>query len=389
MFLTYIKGTGMMVGMILGAGIFGLPYVFSVAGLFWGLVHFFVTLPLLLFLSYLYGEVSYYTKGRHRFTGYAEIYLGKSAKIVSFITTVGSYYGSLLVYGILGGLFVSNFFKGQDYFWFAVAFFVIGGMLTYIKLSKIAEINFFLTVPLFGFIAYLMAVAIPYIDVSNFYSNLNFSASGDWFLPYGVWLFALGGFAAIPNTRDAIDGAPVKTFKKIILISVLFSAIAYLMFIFTVWGSGNSETTQDALSGVAKILGNKAFLAGSMMGFLAVFTSFLSLAVDTRNIYRFDFGISKPVAWLLTVIPPLALFLFGVDDFVRTIGIVGALGLGTAGTIVILMHRGFVDKINSGATDILDLPPPGQEIKKNTPLVWIAFVGILVGAVYELYKIFI
>ena len=45
----YIKGIGMMTGLIIGAGVFALPYAFAQAGVFWGTVHLVVSL----FIVYL------------------------------------------------------------------------------------------------------------------------------------------------------------------------------------------------------------------------------------------------------------------------------------------------------------------------------------------------
>ena len=101
----YIKGIGMMAGLIIGAGVFALPYAYSQAGVFWGTVHLAVSLFIVYLLHQWYGEVSFYTKGRHRFVGYVEMYLGKKAKSLSLLTTLGSYYFSLLVYAIMGGIF--------------------------------------------------------------------------------------------------------------------------------------------------------------------------------------------------------------------------------------------------------------------------------------------
>ncbi len=158
----------MLVGTIVGAGIFALPYVFSRAGLFWGLFHFFVAFIIVFFLHLWYGEVTYYTRGKHRIAGYTEIFLGKRAKFLAFLTTIGSYYGSLLIYGILGGIFLSNIFGQASILWMSLLFFIAGVILAFMGLGKIAALNFYLTVPLFGLIIYLFFVAIPLIDLNNF-----------------------------------------------------------------------------------------------------------------------------------------------------------------------------------------------------------------------------
>ena len=163
----YIKGIGMMVGMIFGAGVFVLPFMFSQSGIFWGTVHFAVAFFIILVLNFLYAEVAYYTKGKHRFTGYTEIFLGKKAKHLAFVSTLFSYYGSLLIYGLLGGIFLSNFFQNGDSYRTAasVIFFAVGGILAFLNLRKIGAVNFYLTVPLFGFIVYLVAISFSFIRV--------------------------------------------------------------------------------------------------------------------------------------------------------------------------------------------------------------------------------
>lgn len=382
----YIKGVGMMIGMIFGAGIFALPYVFSQSGIFWGAIHFFVAFFVLVFLHFLYGEVAYYTKGRHRFTGYVEIFLGKRAKQLAFFTTIASYYGTLLVYGLLGGNFLSNFIQGNHAKEISILFFVAAALFLLLRMAKIAEINFYLSIPLFGFVIYLLFVCFPGIKIGNF--AVNPALNGNWFLPYGVWLFALSGFAALPETRDIFAGRGIKIFKKVILISISVSALFYLLFIFGVWGASGAQTTSDALSGLVNILGQKALMAGSLVGFLAVFTSYLALAIDMKNIFRFDYKMAKLPAWFLTVVPPLALFLLGAVDFVKILSIVGVLGLGTLGIFIILMARNLRKRIkNNDPGDALEDVAMEYSRPNNFMQIFI-LIAILAGVVYELWRIF-
>lgn len=379
----------MLVGMIFGAGIFALPYAFSRSGLFWGMVHFAIALFITIILGFLYGEVAYYARGRHRFTGYAGIFLGNKAKQFAFLTTLASYYGSLLVYGLLGGLFISNFFNHGSYrFEISILFFIVSGIFVAFNFKKIADINFYLTVPIFGFVVYLLFIALPAIKIDNFFSNLYFSFNNDWFLPYGIWIFALGGAAVIPEVRDLFSSFPLKHLKRVIWVSTVLCALFSLIFGLAVWGAGNNSTTPDALSGIVKILGNKAFLVGSLIGFLAVFTSFLALAVNMRNIFRYDYGVSGFSSWFFTVIPPLGLFLLGAVDFVRTISFIGALGLGTWGVLTILMARSLRKRIAAGDPGDLLKPDSGEYMKPTRLFERLVLVGVLSGAIYELWRIF-
>ncbi|MBU3925821.1 hypothetical protein KJ763_01480 [Patescibacteria group bacterium] len=383
----YVKGIGMMIGMIFGAGIFALPYVFSQSGIFWGVIHFFIAFLVLIFLHFLYGEVAYYTKGRHRFTGYVEIFLGKKAKQLAFITTIAAYYGTLLVYGLLGGNFLSNFINGNHAKLISILFFIVAAIFLLLRMTKIAEINFYLSIPLFGFIIYLLFVSFPSIRVENFVISSDLNAN--WFLPYGVWLFALSGFAALPETRDIFAGKGIRGFKKVILASLIIPAIFYFIFIFGVWGVSGQATTKDALLGLAHILGEKALMIGSLIGFLAVFTSYLALAIDMKGIFRFDYKIPKLFAWFLTVIPPLALFLLGAVDYVKILSIVGALGLGTLGIFIILMARNLRKRIRENDPgDFLEDVAMEYSRPNNSMQIFI-MIAILAGVAYELWRIFL
>ena len=72
-----IEGLGLLVGMIIGAGMFALPFSFSKVGLWRGLFLFALVFFLSLILHLRYAAVIYATPGRHRFPGYVNLHLGK------------------------------------------------------------------------------------------------------------------------------------------------------------------------------------------------------------------------------------------------------------------------------------------------------------------------
>ena len=75
-----------LVGTVIGAGIFGIPYVVAKIGFLPGIFYLLTLGTLVLFLNLLYGEVILRTPGDHQLTGYAEIYLGKFGKIWKIIS---------------------------------------------------------------------------------------------------------------------------------------------------------------------------------------------------------------------------------------------------------------------------------------------------------------
>ena len=378
-----------MAGLIIGAGVFALPYAFAKAGIFWGTIHLAFSIFIVYFLHQWYGEVSFYTKGKHRFVGYVEKYLGKKAKVFSAITTMGSYYFSLLIYDVMGGIFLSNFtslFNGHTVEFMTLLFFATGGLMALFKVSKIAEINFYLTLPIFGFIIYLMFFSFPYIKVENFFSADSLFLNKNWFLPYGVWLFSLTGFSAIPPTRDLFIDAGIKKFKTVISISLFLAIFAYILFVFSILGVSGPFTTEDALSGIKAFMGAKVMAIGSIIGFLCVFTSFVALAVDMKSMFRYDYKIPRFVSWLLVVIPPTALYLFKFDGLVNTLAITGSVGMGILGVFVVLMRRKMVKLLKAGDKDDIVAEIDAKEIKIRKKLEIIILIGIISAVLYDVWN---
>ncbi len=375
----YLQGAGLFIGLIFGAGIFALPFVVIKAGLFWGIVHFTVTFLLILFFHLLYADIACSVEGKHRFIGYAGLILGKRARQAAFIVTVVTYYGGLLVYGILGGIFISNFFNNYSPFFFTISFFAVGGILVFFKLDKIASVNFYLTIPLIGFAFYLFFVCFPHINFDNFsFGEVSPFKNAFWFLPYGVWVFSLSGLGAVPQARDlfCVDKtSALKSLRRLILLSSLLIVFCYWLFIFSVVGISGISTTEDTFSGMSSVLGGVTLL-GSLIGFLAVFTSFLALAADLRDNFHLDLKIPRAVSWSLAVFPPFLMFLFGVKNLMMILQIVGTFGLGFTGMMIIFMAR----KIRYSAEPKI----------KSKIIAWVevlAGIAILSAVILELWRL--
>lgn len=378
-----------MAGLIIGAGVFALPYAFAKAGIFWGTIHLVFSVFVVYFLHQWYGEVSFYTKGKHRFVGYVEKYLGKKAKVFSAITTMGSYYFSLLIYAVMGGIFLSNFtslFNGHTVEFMTLLFFATGGLMALFKVNKIAEINFYLTLPIFGFIIYLLFFSFPYIKAENFFSTDNLFLNKNWFLPYGVWLFSLTGFSAIPPTRDLFIDSGIKKFKTVVSISLFLAIFAYILFVFSILGVSGSFATEDALSGIKAFMGVKVMAIGSIIGFLCVFTSFIALAADMKSMFRYDYKIPRFVAWLFVIIPPTALYLFKFDGLVNTLAITGSVGMGILGVFVVLMRHKMVRILKAGDKDDIVAEIDVKEIKIIKKLEIIILIGIISAVLYDIWR---
>ena len=139
---------------------------------------------------------------------------------------------------------------------------------------------------------------------------------------------------------DIFGKSSRKSYKKAIVCSILLSAVLYWIFIFTVIGVSGDGVSPDALAGMAASrVGALVLKIAALMGFFAVFTSFLALAADLKAIYFLDFKISRLFSWLLVSLPIIILFVLGFNDFTKILGMVGTLAFGFMGFFIVLMAR--------------------------------------------------
>ncbi|MBU1148577.1 hypothetical protein KKI23_00635, partial [Patescibacteria group bacterium] len=121
------QSVAIMMGAILGVGIFGLPFLGYHAGILPLLGFFVLAIVILYGVSFAYGQVILGTNARHRFPGYVETYLGHNWKLLAFVTTSVGIWGALLSYLIIGGSFLGQIFiplAGGSEIFYTILFFV-------------------------------------------------------------------------------------------------------------------------------------------------------------------------------------------------------------------------------------------------------------------------
>ena len=114
-------------GGIVGAGILGLPYVFSKSGFGVGVFWMVLLGAILLYTNLCIGEVTLRTRKIHQLPGYAERYLGKKGKNFMLFAVAFGIYAALIAYLIGEGQSLSMLFTGSvDYsIHFGIGFWVL------------------------------------------------------------------------------------------------------------------------------------------------------------------------------------------------------------------------------------------------------------------------
>jgi len=323
-----------LIGTIIGAGVFGIPYVMAKSGIIFCLFYFLILGAAALFLHLFFGEIVLRTKKKHRLIGYTEKYLGGRAKIlVSFSTIIGTI-GALLAYIILGGNFLKIIFPASLsslqfslILWVALSFFVFLGM------RSIGWIQVLMNAGLFGAAFLIFLYGFPKLDIGNFIlANPKYI-----FLPYGVILFSLVGWNAVPEIETIL--IKKRNLRKVIFWAIVISLSFYFLFSLFINGLTGQNTTQEAFEGLIPILGQKIMILGGIFGFFTISTSFLILANYLKNTLIFDYRFPFLLAFVLAVFSPLVLFLIGIREFIWVIAFVGTfMGL-IDGIAIILIYK--------------------------------------------------
>lgn len=331
-----LGGTGLLVGMIIGAGMFALPYVVIRSGLLWAAIHFIFAAFLITSVHLLYGQILYHNYERHRLPGYAREYLGHGWYIIALVSRLFSYYGYLLAYGVLGGIFLAELAPSISPQFFGILFFIVLAPLLLVSVRGVGTINLFLTIPLIILVVLLFLFLAPSF---NFDHVTLLPRGGDWFLPYGVFLFAFSGASAIPEVVDLVRSRGRRAFGQVVVASTVIAALVYILFVMSIVGIMENSIAEHALSSLKAYAPYPLFVVGILIGLLAIATSYIALGMELRFTFEYDLLKRRIVAWFSTASVPLALYLLGITDFVLILSVVGAVGVGLEGILIALLAR--------------------------------------------------
>ncbi len=332
-----------LVGVVIGAGILGIPYVVAKAGFFIGSIIIITIGLVFLALNLFMGEITLRTKGKHQLSGYMEKYLGETGKVLMAISMLIGIYGALLAYLIGEGQILHTLlssFIPLSQTAFMLIFFFLCVAIMWKGMKSVGKAELYVIIAMFLVVVVITLVSLPKLDLSY----LTTFHPENFLFPLGVIIFAFISSAAIPEMHEVL-GKKKKLFKKAIIIGSLIPIFVYILFSFAIIGliglnnfellEPNQRIATVALSFYSHpILG----LFANLFAIFAMFTSFLALGLGLVEMYHYDFHFSKLNSFALTLLPPLAFALLDVSTFIAVLGITGALAGGLDGTLIILAY---------------------------------------------------
>lgn len=367
-------GIGVMVGMIIGSGVFALPYVVAQAGVWLGMIAAVSALGLAWVMHYAYAEVVLRTPRRHRLPGYVRHYLGSFAGNIEALVMLVSFHAILLSYALLAGLFASQLWYGSATAWTYI-FYAVMSLLLLRPAKSIGELNLVLLLPFVGLVG-----GVAFLGVTQgTLDALPIPATTAFFPAFATFLFALTGYSVVPDSMSVLGAKPSRSATHSLLsVSTFLPFILYVPFVIGVLMLTGSYVSEDALSGLVPSLGVVVTSVGAFVGLLAVATSYLSLGFDLKSMYHYDYGIPKAVGWVLVVALPLLPYLLGYHDYIAVLSFVGGFLIAADGAFImvslLLARRRY----------------PQQERVLPLGTIWsvIIALGFVCSIVYSLYRLF-
>jgi len=380
------EAIAVLIGTIIGAGVFTLPYVAVHSGLATTFIWLIIVSLIITYLHLGFGEIVLRTKQDFRLPGYVGHYLNSSAKKFILLITFFTFSFSLLIYLLLGSQFLKVILNSVwTNFYFPQGFLVIllWLLLSSVVLSKnkrLSKINFYLSFALLFLFFIIVIFALPRFEVGNI-NLFNFTNHWGWLIPYGVLFFALNGMVAVPEAIKVLKarGGKKEKSKKVIIIGTLIPAFCYLAFILAVVGASGSFTTLEAIEGLKGVLGNSIILLGAMLGFLAVSTSYLIFASYIKNSFINDFKWSRFISYFLVIVGPLLLYCLHLENLVKLISFMGGMLGGLEGVMLVLVLR--------KAKQQGEIEPPYQ-VPLNKILAAIFVIALVIGALCQTFLVY-
>lgn len=369
----------MMVGSIIGVGVFGLPYAFAQGGFALGLLALLFLGSMFVVLQLMLGEVVVQTPGHHRLVNYIGIYTGRIWKWVALLTLSLGIWGAMLAYIVVGGTFLRLLLSpvlGGESAVYSYALAISASLLVYGGLALAARIEYLIVGALLFLFAFIVLASAPFIDVSSF-ATLNLQ---NVFVPYGVILFSLSGMGIVPELKDVLGKTHVRQLSPVIILAMTAIVLLYAFFAFAVVGVTGSNTSSMAFDGLVPYLGGTFLVVATLLGSITILSIYMVLGVELLNTFKFDFNMRHKTAWFIVCVVPIVLFAMGMREFVDIIGFVGSVFGGILGILVALSYWTMRRRGLCRTHHCINFP---------APLTWLIIAIFAAGIIWEVVTVLV
>lgn len=363
---TFFESAGMLAATTIGAGVFALPYLFVKSGWLIGVLYLFLFGSIMLWAHWLYLRTLGVARGNKRLLALAKEEGSRWFSLFSACVIVGGLVLSLVVYLVLGMVFLTLLFPSLESGVALILFWIAGTVPIAISVRRVVSIELLGALLLVGIIAGLFFYGMS--GVGDFFKGPAFVPEY-LLLPFGAVLFSLAGWTALEPMHERCCGAPSP--QKSLVSSLWFGTAvivgSYLLFIGGIMGS-EAPMTPDTLSGFMKVAPAVARLL-AFFGLIALWTSYVPIGREAKNALQED--MQWKYAFLFVAIAPPLLVMLGVDTFVEAISIAGGVFVALQYVLILFV-----------AQRKLSLSMPARFLVRGVSALF------LLAAVYEVFVFF-
>lgn len=324
----------------IGEGVFAIPYIIQASGWLVALGYFVAVIALVSVAHILYLRTLAAIDERERLLGLARNYFGGTGFWAGFFAIVVGLLLSFVAYLVLGSQFLGILFPGiapaiaLAVFWALLAILVWGseGRIAWFEATGIALVSFAI---LFIFFSGHPAAAL---------SSLPAAVPSNFFLPFGVVIFALAGWTCVEPVYELAyrkdDGRElvVPGAFWLFALGTAFAGLLYWLFAAGVIGTTGMPIAADMVSGItAWPLWRKDILAA--IGLLSVCVVSVPIAREIRGAMEKDLGWNSIASRTVIVLLPLGAVLAGFNNFLAIVGFAGGVFISTQYLLIISVGR--------------------------------------------------
>ncbi len=316
--ITPWEGLAILIGTQVGAGILGLPYAASKVGMVPALFILLGVMLLLMSTALIILKLSAEMGGAQMSTMAYKI-LGNAGGWIMYLSILIMGFGAMLAY-IAGMGSVFSSLLGVNETVGAIIFWVLASAVIYLGLEASGKTELIMSFLMLVLFIGVTASLFPYANLEN---AMYIEPSGILSMT-GVAIFALGCHTIIPDIYRGI-GDYRKT-RNVVILAFLIPTIIYAIFMISFLLVFGRDTPQIATQGLEILYGRIGKIVGNIIPLLAITTSYIGIGLAQQSNSKEFLKLKKSIAWSLTTIPPLVVYLAGIKNFADVLAFAGDTG---------------------------------------------------------------
>ncbi|MFA5333812.1 MAG: aromatic amino acid transport family protein [Candidatus Nanoarchaeia archaeon] len=323
-FKSFLLGLATLMGTVIGAGFLGIPKALTLSGYFQGAILMIVVAFFMFVMCLFATELTLNTKAVYQMPGMIRKYLGKGWGVFTSIIFLLISVGAIIAY-LLGSSKILSNLTGINQTYCMIAYFAVIFIFVFKGLNSIKKAAFFIELVLFTFL-----IIMAFFLRGDFaFVNLNFPASGNLIIPFGVILFSFGGYNIMAQVEQ-ITKSNKDLMVKISFFGMILSFVFFLAFatiILGVFGNQVSDIATESLTGVVGLIGN-------MIALFAMTGSFIMSGLLLKDMLVNDYTLNPNLSSFLAMFFPLLFIMLFGPSFINTLAFTGAVVAGIFGVIL-------------------------------------------------------